>query len=515
MGIQRKITLLNASGLAILGLLSMAVTVYYGQQLKQEEIAYLRTVMLEERKAQLKDLIANGHAAVKSANFWTDGQRALANMRFGPEEKNYYFAFDRDGVFFVHPDRPDLVGEKHLDLKDASGKPFIREMIAIAAETGEGLIEYRWPKPGTDKPVRMLAAVKLHREWNWIICAGISLDDIDVAVARKEAELASTAAAHLSWQAAVLVVILVGVMLVSVLLSRRISASVGGAVETIHAVSLRVATASHHVRSASGSAANNAAEQAGMINQSVDSLNAVIEGIRRTVETTDGINIRLLQTGQVLEETDRSMTVLDRTMQEIAASSEKVAQVIDFINTLALKIRLVALNASVEAARAGAAGNSFAVIADAIRGMADHSAKAARDMGVLIDAAVHRVDSGVRQVADSRAKFAEVRHSVEEVNDLLRRIVASSDQQNREIEQIHKLNLAMEQATAHHTDLAAESAAAAESMSRHAEELNRVVADLVAVVGQGARDGNGSALPRGSAAAQGRMIGYTPLRQPT
>ncbi|OPY92640.1 MAG: Methyl-accepting chemotaxis protein IV [Syntrophaceae bacterium PtaU1.Bin231] len=147
--------------------------------------------------------------------------------------------------------------------------------------------------------------------------------------------------------------------------------------------------------------------------------------------------------------------------------------------------------------------------------MADHSAKAARDMGVLIDAAVHRVDSGVRQVADSRAKFAEVRHSVEEVNDLLRRIVASSDQQNREIEQIHKLNLAMEQATAHHTDLAAESAAAAESMSRHAEELNRVVADLVAVVGQGARDGNGSALPRGSAAAQGRMIGYTPLRQPT
>jgi methyl-accepting chemotaxis protein len=509
---RKKINLLNVSGLLILGLLSMSVAIYYWEQNKRNEVAYIRTLMLEERKAQLNDLISNAYSVVKSANFWTDGQRALNNMRFGSDGKNYYFVMDREGVFFVHPDRQNLVGKKQLDLEDADGKKIIREIIKIANEEGEGLIEYRWPKPGTDQPVRKLTHIKLFKDWNWILCTGIYIDDIEKAITLKESELTSSMVIYLTCQAVIIVAILICVMLVSIWLSRRISSSVDGSVKKIHDIAWQVASASDQVLVSSRNVANNADEEAEMIRQTIDSLDKIFSSARRNIENTDAINGLLLKTHQVLGQTDQSMNALDKSMMDISQSSANVSQVIELINNLAFKIKFVALNASVEAARLGARGNSFAVIADEIRRMADHSAEAARNTGKLIEDSLEKSHRGVQQVTVSRKMFSKVMSSVEEVNGLVRHITASSDQQNREIEHIQGANLVLKKATGNNTDLAAESASTAREMSEYAEQMNRVVADLVHVVGYESTGRDGKPIDPGTiGAVQPRVDRYRML----
>ncbi len=493
---RAKINWLNAGGLLILGLAFMAVTLYYGERNKGKEIAYLRTVLIEEKKGQLNDLMANAYSVVKSANFWTDGQRALNSMRFGPDGKNYYFVFDREGVCFVDPEHPDRVGKKQLDLEDADGRKIVREIIRIADQKGEGLIEYRWTKSGAVKPVRKLTTVKLYKEWNWIICTGVYLDDIEKAVAAKESELTANTFRYLAYQAAIMVVILMGVLLISLWLSRRISVPIGDSLKGISDISRHVAVASEQVLASSKDVAANAAAQSVMIKKSLDSLDKIVSGAKSNAKNTGEIDRLLQKTDHVLVRTDSSMKSLNESMLNISQSSEHVSRIVGFINDLAFKIRLIALNASVEASRAGEAGNGFTVIADEIRAMADQSAEAGKTTSTLIAAALEKIGEGANQVVMSSREFAEAKGAVEEIAALLQVIAVSGEQQDRELARIHEAIAVLEKATDKNTHLAEESALTADAMSTSAEQMNQVVAGLVGVIGDRRRAEDGRAPDR-------------------
>ena len=95
-------------------------------------------------------------------------------------------------------------------------------------------------------------------------------------------------------------------------------------------------------------------------------------------------------------------------MNDINASSKKIAAVVGVIDGIAFQTNILALNAAVEAARAGEQGRGFAVVASQVRSLARRSAVAAKEIKGLIGASVEKVEGGARLVADAGRTMTEI-----------------------------------------------------------------------------------------------------------
>ena len=164
------------------------------------------------------------------------------------------------------------------------------------------------------------------------------------------------------------------------------------------------------------------------------------------------------------------------TMDDINASSKKIADIIGVIDGIAFQTNILALNAAVEAARAGEQGRGFAVVAGEVRSLAQRSAEAARQIKGLIDASVGKVADGSRLVADAGATMHEIVGSVQRVSDIVGAISVASSQQSDGIGQVNGAVTQLDEMTQRNAALVEQSAAAAQSLSEQTLKLAEAVA---------------------------------------
>jgi methyl-accepting chemotaxis protein len=163
------------------------------------------------------------------------------------------------------------------------------------------------------------------------------------------------------------------------------------------------------------------------------------------------------------------------TMQDIAASSRKISDIIGVIDGIAFQTNILALNAAVEAARAGEQGRGFAVVASEVRVLAQRSANAAREIKSLIGASVGKVEVGARQVNDAGASMTEIVAQVHQVSQLINEISQATTEQASGIAQVGQAVGQMDQVTQQNAALVEQSAAAAASLRDQAQRLAEVV----------------------------------------
>ena len=163
------------------------------------------------------------------------------------------------------------------------------------------------------------------------------------------------------------------------------------------------------------------------------------------------------------------------TMDEIQASSRKIADIIGTIDGIAFQTNILALNAAVEAARAGEQGRGFAVVAGEVRSLAQRSAEAAREIKSLIGTSVDKVEAGSRLVKDAGSTMGELVASVQRVSDIIGEISAASGEQSQGIGQVSAAVTQLDQMTQQNAALVEESAAAAESLKDQAQRLGQLV----------------------------------------
>lgn len=112
----------------------------------------------------------------------TAQQSALASVRaLRYEDGNYFWIIDMDAVTLMHPIKPSLEGKNLSGLKDANGTAIFAAFVNKAKESGEGMVPYLWPKPGSETPVRKVSYIKGFSPWGWIVGTGIYIDDLDAA----------------------------------------------------------------------------------------------------------------------------------------------------------------------------------------------------------------------------------------------------------------------------------------------------------------------------------------------
>ena len=170
------------------------------------------------------------------------------------------------------------------------------------------------------------------------------------------------------------------------------------------------------------------------------------------------------------------VTQVVSTMQEIDASSKKIADIISVIDGIAFQTNILALNAAVEAARAGEQGRGFAVVASEVRSLAGRSAEAAKEIKALIGTSVDKVESGTLLVNDAGSTMEDIMQSVRRVADVVGEITAAANEQSSGISGVNQAIGNLDQMTQQNAALVEESAAAAESLREQADRMKQAVA---------------------------------------
>lgn len=164
-----------------------------------------------------------------------------------------------------------------------------------------------------------------------------------------------------------------------------------------------------------------------------------------------------------------------QAMNEIDSSSKKIADIIKVIDEIAFQTNLLALNAAVEAARAGEQGRGFAVVASEVRNLAGRSATAAKEIKLLIEDSVAKVESGAELVNESGRSLEEIVRSVKKASIMATEIADASKEQSEGIEQVNRAILQMDSLTQQNASLVEQAAAASEAMGAQAQELSALV----------------------------------------
>ena len=167
-------------------------------------------------------------------------------------------------------------------------------------------------------------------------------------------------------------------------------------------------------------------------------------------------------------------------MKEIEESASKIADIIGVIDGIAFQTNLLALNAAVEAARAGDAGKGFAVVASEVRGLAQRSSEASRDIRQLIETSAGQVAHGVQFVSETGDALEGIVASIAHVEEAIKNITETSTEQASGVEEISSSVSNLDQMTQHNASMAEQSAANARSLVASANELQDLIAQFKA-----------------------------------
>ena len=162
-------------------------------------------------------------------------------------------------------------------------------------------------------------------------------------------------------------------------------------------------------------------------------------------------------------------------MEQIEKSTAEIGNIIAVIDSIAFQTNLLALNAGVEAARAGDAGKGFAVVANEVRGLAQRSAEAAKDVRTLIETSSSQVAVGVDMVRRTGEALDSITARIDNTTDVVTRISNASSEQSEKLRQTNDTIGQMDVVTQQNAAMVEESTAAARSLATEADNL----ADLV------------------------------------
>jgi len=236
------------------------------------------------------------------------------------------------------------------------------------------------------------------------------------------------------------------------------------AVDSINVASAEIASGNHDLSARTEQAASNLQQTAASMSQLTDTVAQSADAAAQANKLADSAAEVATRGGAVVSK-------VVTTMDDINASSKKIADIIGVIDGIAFQTNILALNAAVEAARAGEQGRGFAVVAGEVRALAQRSAEAAKEIKGLIGASVERVEGGSRLVADAGQTMTEIVDSVQRVTRIIGEITAAAAAQRDGIGEVGGAVTQLDQMTQQNAALVEQSAAAAESLKGQADKL--------------------------------------------
>lgn len=227
--------------------------------------------------------------------------------------------------------------------------------------------------------------------------------------------------------------------------------------------------------SASQGLSQGAVEQTGAVEGLEQTMEEVVGRIRKTADNAGHAQKQAGDMGQHLADSNQKMQEMMAAMEKINDSSKEIGKIIKAIEDIAFQTNILALNASVEAARAGAAGKGFAVVSEEVRDLAGKTAEASKSTAALIERSITAVQEGTR-IAGATAKqlegaVAEAQRIVGTINNIAADARTQADAMGQIEGQISQIS----SVTQTNSATAQESSATSEELSAQAGLLRELV----------------------------------------
>ncbi len=215
-------------------------------------------------------------------------------------------------------------------------------------------------------------------------------------------------------------------------------------------------------------------QQAASLAQTAAALDDITATVKRSAAGAGRAN-GVVQQARV--DADHSFALMQdavAAMGEIEGSAQQIAQIIGLIDSIAAQTKLLALNARVEAARAGDAGLAFAVVASEVGALAQHSALAAKEIKALIGASTRQIGRGVTLVGETGQALGRIVGQAGQITDAIAAIACSAQAQATGLQQVNVAVSQMDRVTKQNAAMAERSTAASHLLQQDAEELTRL-----------------------------------------
>ncbi|MGD0961013.1 MAG: methyl-accepting chemotaxis protein [Methylomonas sp.] len=214
-----------------------------------------------------------------------------------------------------------------------------------------------------------------------------------------------------------------------------------------------------------------AKEQAASLEVTVANIERITTMAQQNAQSANQANDLAKDASNITINGSNVVNALIETMSQIDGSSKKIAAIINVIDVIAFQTNILALNAAVEAARAMEHGRGFAVVASEVRLLAQRSAKAAKEISLLISDSTRKVEQGAQQTQETGAAMKSILKSIASVASIAGNISKASLEQSAGIVQVNQAVSDIDKATQHNTVLVNDAADAANSLALQTQQL--------------------------------------------
>ncbi|GJI96763.1 methyl-accepting chemotaxis protein [Duganella caerulea] len=244
--------------------------------------------------------------------------------------------------------------------------------------------------------------------------------------------------------------------------------------------------------------------QASSLQQTAASMEELTSTVQQSASNAASANELAERASAVAAQGGSIVSQVVTTMDDISASSNKVLDIIGLIEGIAFQTNILALNAAVEAARAGEEGRGFAVVASEVRNLAQRSATAAKDIKILIDQSIEKVQAGTALTSSAGVTMNQVIESVDRVSRVVEEISNATREQSDGIVQVNQAVIQIDDITQQNAALVEQAAAAAGNLAQQTRCVSQAMAVFKLRGALGVR--RSAAAPAGRAKPQLKLL---------